>query len=131
PVVHAPRTGAVGALAASPWAPLIAVAGQKQVILYNINTLGIEGVLPFPEGFPYVVKFSRSGKLLLAAGGIGAKLGKAVLFDVITGRRVTEVGAEYDAVIAADVSPDQTQVALGGPSKVVNIYSTASGELLH
>src|SRR5690606_25504210 len=30
-VVHTPRAGAVGALAASPWAPLVAVGGQRQV----------------------------------------------------------------------------------------------------
>lgn len=131
PVVHASRVGAVNALAASPWAPLVAIAGQKQVVLYHLDTFNIEGILPFPEGFPYVVKFSRSGKLLLVGGGIGAKMGKVVLFDVTTGRRITEIGSEYDAVIAADISPDQTQVALGGPSKVVNIYSIATGELQH
>ena len=130
PVVRAARPGAITALAASPWAPLAAVAGQKQVILYNLDTLAVEGILPFPEGFPYVLKFSRSGRLLLAGGGVGAKLGKVVLFDVVTGKRVAEVGDEYDAVLAADLTPDQTQIALGGPSKLVRIYSIATGELL-
>ncbi|MEX2215249.1 MAG: c-type cytochrome domain-containing protein [Phycisphaeraceae bacterium] len=130
PVIHTDRAGAVTAIATSPWAPLVAVAGQKQVILYDIDTLEIQGILPFPEGFPYVLKFSRNGQLLLVGGGVGAKLGKVVLFDVKTGKRVTEVGDEYDAVIAADLSPDQSQVAVGGPSKLVRIYSTSTGELV-
>ena len=52
PPVVAPRAGAIPAIAASPWAPLVAVAGQRQVLLYNADTLAIEGVLPFPEGYP-------------------------------------------------------------------------------
>ena len=130
PPVLAPRAGAIPAVAASPWAPLVAVAGQRQVILYHLETLAIEGILPFPEGYPYVLKFSQNGQLLMAGGGIGAKLGKVVVFNVTTGRRIAEVGNEFESVLAADISPDQSQIALGGPSKLVRIYSTSTGELL-
>ena len=47
------------------------------------------GILPFPEGVPYVLKFSRNGSLLLAGGGRGAYQGKVVVFDVKTGERRT------------------------------------------
>ncbi len=73
PVVYTARAAAVTAMAASPWAPLVAVAGQQQIVLYNTDTAQLLGVLPFPEGMPHVLKFSRSGTLLLAGGGIGAK----------------------------------------------------------
>ncbi len=131
PVVRTARATAVTALAASPWAPLVAVGGQKQVLLYHSDTLELLGVLPFPEGVPHVLKFSRNGSLLLAGGGHGGKSGRVVLWSVTTGERIIEVGDETDAVLAADVSPDQTQVALGGPSKVVRLYSTKDGKLLH
>src|SRR6478672_2426006 len=72
PTVHTARSGAVLAMASSPWAPLVAVPGQKQVLLYNTKTLELLGVLPFPEGIPQVLKFSRNGLLLLAGGGHGA-----------------------------------------------------------
>src|SRR5687767_4539507 len=117
PTLRTARPGAVLAMASSPWAPLVAIGGQKQVLLYNPQTRELLGVLPFPEGFPNVLKFSRSGKLLLVAGGIGAKSGKAVLFDITTGSRVTEVGDEFDSVLAADISPDQSVVALGGSDR--------------
>src|SRR6478609_4190309 len=52
PTIHTARTGAVLAMASSPWAPLVAVGGQKQVLLYNSKSLELLGVLPFPEGFP-------------------------------------------------------------------------------
>ncbi len=131
PVVRTPRANAVVALAASPWAPLVAVGGQKQVLLYHSETLELLGVLPFPEGHPQVLRFSRNGSLLLAGGGYGGKSGKVVVWSVVTGERIFQVGDEYDTVLAADISSDQTQIALGGPSKVVRVYSTKDGSLLY
>ena len=86
-------------------------------------------VVAFPEGSINVLKFSRNGSLLLVGGGRGGQSGLAVVFDVKTGKRVFEIGKEYDAVIAADISPDHGLVALGGPSKIVRVYSTADGQL--
>ena len=131
PVTRTATTTAVSALATSPWAPLAAVAGQKQVLLYNTSTLELLGSLPFPEGIPEVLKFSRNGSLLLAGGGRGGANGRCIVWNVATGERVIEIGDELDAVLAADISSDQTLIALGGPQRVVRIYSTESGRLLH
>jgi hypothetical protein len=131
PLVVSARGNGATALAANPWSPLIAVSGHKQVLLYHTGTLDLEAVLPFPEGQAHALRFSRNGQLLLAAGGRGAQLGKAIVFDVKTGERVAEVGSEYDLVLAADISPDQSMVALGGPKKVVRCYSIATGELIY
>ncbi|HWE40280.1 MAG TPA: c-type cytochrome domain-containing protein [Isosphaeraceae bacterium] len=130
PAVTSARPNAVVAMAASPWAPLVAVGGHKQVLLYQTTNNHLAGVLPFPEGTIHVLKFSRSGALLLAGGGRGGQSGLAVAWDVKTGKRVFEIGKEYDAVLAADISPDHGQVALGGPSKILRVYNTADGQLL-
>jgi WD40 repeat protein len=130
PVVKTARANTVLALAASPWAPLLALGSPKQVLLFNTDTLDLVGVLPFPEGMPHVLKFSRNGSLLLAGGGHAAKSGKVVVWNVATGDRIVEVGDETDAVLAADLSADQTQIALGSPSKVIRVYSTRDGQLL-
>src|SRR5262245_15995653 len=58
PVVVTPKSNAVVAMAASPWAPLLAVGGQKGVLLYHGDTLQLLGVLPFNYGMPQVLKFS-------------------------------------------------------------------------
>jgi hypothetical protein len=131
PVVRTQQTSAVTAMACSPWAPLVAVAGQKQVLLYNTDTSELAGVLPFPEGTAHILKFSRNAGLLLAGGGRGAHSGKVVLWNVRTGERIVEIGDEYDSVLAADISSDHSMVALGGSSKMLRIYSTSDGELLH
>ncbi len=130
PLAVSPRGNAVTALAASPWAPLLAVSGHKQVLLYNLDDFTLAGVIPFPEGTVHVLRFSRNGSLLLAAGGRGGQSGRVIVFDVKTGGRVFEIGAESDAVLAADISPNHGQIALGGPKKMVRVYSTTDGELM-
>jgi hypothetical protein len=129
PAVRAKRGTAIIALASSPWAPLLAVGGQKQILLYHSDTLELLGIVPFPEGTPHVLKFSRNGSLLLVGGGHDGKSGRVVVWSVVKGERIVEVGEESDAVLAADISPDQTQIALGGPSKVVRLYATKDGKL--
>ena len=130
-VVHTARTTAVTGLSASPWAPLVAVAGQKQVLLFNSDSLELLGILPFKDGEPVDVKFSRSGGCLLASGGQGAKSGRVVVWDVVTGKQWMDLGDDYDTVLAADIRPDKSQIALGGPSRIVKIWSTKTGELQH
>ncbi|MCC9605063.1 hypothetical protein LOC68_24840 [Blastopirellula sp. JC732] len=131
PVVYTERAAAVSSIATSPWAPLAAIAGQKQISLYNTDTGELLGVLAYPEGIPYILRFSRNGELLLAGGGRGGHSGTVVLYEVRTGKRLMSLGDELDAVLAADINPSLTRVALGGPQKIVRIYSTADGSLLH
>lgn len=131
PLLVASRGNGVTALAVSPWSPVAAVAGHKQIFLYNTQSLELEGVLPFPEGVAHILKFTRDGQWLMAGGGRGSHSGKVILWDVKTGKRIAEIGSEYDVVLAADISPDHTQVALGGPKKIVRVYDTSTGELLY
>lgn len=127
--VQTRHAGPVLSIAASPWAPLVAVTGQKQVLLYHSESLELLGILPFSQGQPQLVRFSRSGNLVMAAGGRGGLSGRVALWDVVTGNSVAVFGDEYDVALAADLSPDQSRVALGGPSRLVKIHSTRTGEL--
>jgi hypothetical protein len=128
PVVVSKRAAAATGIATSPWAPVAAIAGQRQVVLYHTDTSDLLGILPYPEGVPYALRFSRSGALLLAGGGRAASRGLVVVFDVRTGQRVFEVGDELDAVLAADINENHTLIALGGPEKLVRVFATADGE---
>lgn len=130
PVVTPPRANAVTAMAHSPWAPLLALAAPKQVLLYHSETRELLGVLAFPEGgFPENVTFTRNGALVLASGGIGGKKGTVAVWDVKTGKRVITLGEEFDSIAAADITPDYSKIAIGSREKRVKIYDTASGAL--
>ena len=117
------------ALAASPGAPVAAVAGYGAIDLVDPATRSPLGGLAFPEGEPLVLSFSRSGRLLLAAGGKPVQSGAVVLFDVATGKRLASVADEPDAIVAADISPDEKLVAIGCTSRKVKLYSTEDGTL--
>jgi len=119
------------ALAASPRAPLVAVAGNERVDLIDSTTRAVIGAVAFPEGEPHVLRFSRSGSVLLAAGGRPVQTGIAVLFDVKTGARLAEIGNETDAVLAADISADERLIAIGGSGRVVKVFSSVDGSLKH
>lgn len=131
PVHVTSSPNSVTALAASPWAPLAAVSGFEQVLLFETETGSLAGVLPFPEGTPHILKFSRNGQLLLAGGGRGGASGNVVVWNVKTGERVAELGDEYDSVLAADISSDHSLVVLAGPKRMVRVYSVQSGEMLY
>jgi hypothetical protein len=125
--VYTQRAAAITALASSPWAPLAAIAGQRQIVLYNSDSGELLGVLRFAEGLPYSLRFSRSGKLLVAGGGKAASRGIVAIYDVRSGKRLSQVGDELDAVLAADINAGQTLVALGGPQKVVRVLNVGDG----
>jgi len=126
-VSEASRGLAVTALAASPNGALAALGGRRQVLLYDTASLDLLGVLPFPEGDVKTLRFSRNARVLVAGGGRAAASGRVVLWDVAKGERITELGDEYDEVLAADLTADQAVVALGGPQKVVRLLATADG----
>jgi len=126
---YTPRAATISALAASPWSPLVAVGGQMQVSLYNSENGQLQGVIPFPEGEPQSITFSRDGKLILIAGGRHSVSGFAALHEITTGNRIARVGDELDIVLSADISDDNQLIALAGPQKMVRVFETLSGKL--
>ena len=131
PYVRTDRTSVSTAMAVSPWSPLIAIGGQRQVLLYNTDTFQIAGIIPYPAGYPHSLEFSGNGKLLVIGGGRGANAGHSTVWDITKGEQVLQVGDDLDAVLASDISPDQRFIAHGGPDRFLRIFSTETGELVH
>jgi mono/diheme cytochrome c family protein len=131
PPVLAPRASSVNAMASSPWAPLLAVTGQKQVLLFDTTTLELTGVLPFPEGDPVALAFTPNARYLIVGGGVPGKSGVTVTFDVVTGERMLVAAKEFDSVLATDLKPDLSMVATGSPSRLIKIWKAEDGSQLH
>ncbi len=124
------RATPITALAVSPAAPLLAVSGRNQVVLFNLTDNSPLKAFAFPEGDVFALRFSRDGEVLVAGGGVGGLSGKAVGFEASTGKRLFELGDESDVVLALDISADRSLVALGGPGRSVKVFRTAGGELV-
>ncbi|MDP4624851.1 MAG: hypothetical protein NWT08_06920 [Akkermansiaceae bacterium] len=131
PPVVTEKPSAVHAIASSPWAPLLAVTGQKQILLYHTETLELIGILHFPEGDPISLSFTPDARYLIVGGGIPGKNGITVTFDITTGSRALTVGKEFDSILASDIRPSFDIVATGGPSKLLKLWDTSTGEQLH
>ncbi|MES2706531.1 MAG: c-type cytochrome domain-containing protein [Verrucomicrobiota bacterium] len=133
PVVTPTRPNAITAMAHSPWAPLVAIAAPRQVLLYHSTSGELLGVLPFPKnGAVETLSFSRNGSLLLAGGGIAGKEGLVVVWEVKTGQQVITMpmAEDFDTVLAADISADQSRIAMAGPGRKVRLYDTKTSQLL-
>lgn len=131
PVVTTSRSNTVADLESSPHAPLLAVTGQRQILLYHTETLELLAIFPFLKGEggnPQSLSFHPSGKYLTAAGGIAGKRGYAETFDVTSGKVLMTLGHEFDSVLAAALHPSMEHLALGGPSKSLKIWDTRTGE---
>ena len=128
PAVTSSRNTVVNDMACSPWAPLLAVTGQKQILLYNTDTLKLVAIFPFPKGFPETVSFHPTGKYLMAGGGIPGKSGTTYTWDITTGKMLMTNGREFDSVLAASLRLDLGGVALGGPSRLIKLWDTQTGE---
>lgn len=131
PPVVAARASSVNAMVSSPWAPLLAVTGQKQVLLFDTNSLELAGVLPFPEGDPVSLAFTPNARYLIVGGGVPGKSGVTVTFDVVTGERMLVAAKEFDSVLASDLKPDLSMVATGSPSKLIKTWKAEDGSQLH
>jgi WD40 repeat protein/mono/diheme cytochrome c family protein len=129
PVVTASRGAAVHSIAASPWAPLIAISSLRQVMLIHAETLELVGILPFPEGEPVSLSFTPDARYLIVGGGIAGKSGTTVTFDVTTGQRVLTAAKEFDSILCCDIRPGFDVVATGSPSRLVKLWNTQSQEL--
>lgn len=129
PVVTA-KASAVHSIAASPWAPLLAITGQHQILLHHSESLDLIGILPFPEGDPVSLAFTPDARYLIVGGGVPGKSGLTVTFDVTDGSRLLTAGKEFDSVLAADIRPGFDIVATGGPSRLLKLWKTDSGEPL-
>ncbi|MFU7560022.1 c-type cytochrome domain-containing protein [Roseiconus sp. JC912] len=124
------RAAAITAIAASPWAPLVAIAGQQQIVMYHSDSGELLGILPFEEGIAQDLKFSRDGSYLIAGGGEHSLKGLVAIYNVKTGERVASVGDELDVVFGADANDAMSRVALGGPQKMLRIFDATNGEML-
>lgn len=130
PYVATSRPSAIHAMAASPWAPLVAITGQRQILLHDASSLELVGLLPFPEGDPVSLAFSPDGRYLVVGGGVPGKSGTTVTFDIRTGDRTLTVAKEFDSILAADIRPGFDLMASGGPSKLLKLWDTQTGQAI-
>jgi len=122
---------AVTAVAVSTELGLIALPAVKSIHLYDLANGKPKGQIEFPEGEVHSLAFHANGQRLIAAGGVGADSGAAVLFDTKDWKRLAEVRDDSEAIITADLSSDGKLMVVGGPLKTVKVYTLPDAKLIH
>ena len=128
PVFQGEHRAPITAMAVSPSGKWAALGGQLQVLIFDLQTFQLAGVLPYPEGEVKVIRFDQNGKFVFAGGGVAAESGIVVGWQLSTGQRVLEIGDEFDTVLALDVSPDDSSILIGGPGRTLKLIDIDSGK---
>ncbi len=87
PVVNR-GASAITAIAASPWAPLSAVAGQKQIALYQSDTRHVAWYFAIRRRHRTVVAIQSRWRVSDRCGGEHSFKGVAAIYDIKNGNRI-------------------------------------------
>ncbi|HEY1493478.1 MAG TPA: WD40 repeat domain-containing protein [Candidatus Solibacter sp.] len=104
------------------WGPVIAVGGYKETRLRDGATL--KGNAEAVRG----LAFSRDGKLLATAGGLPARKGEVLVWDLASQKVKVTISGHSDCIYAVAFSPDGGTLATAGYDKVIKIWDAASGK---
>lgn len=119
----------VTAIATSPDGNVRAIARHGNL---EIRTSHSEVVATIKDGIGKVnaVEFSRDGKRLLIASGLGGAYGQAIVFDVASGDQVIELLGHRDMLYAATFSPDESIIATAGYDRQIILWDAKTGQQL-
>lgn len=109
--------GFIEAIAFSSDGRLVAAAGRRQTVLWDVARRRVVRQFPYAVGGNSIA-FSPDGHLL----AIGLDSATTVLYDVPTGRRLALIPSNLGSTITdVSFSPDGTRLAVAGIGGVVNI----------
>ena len=118
----------VTALAYSPDGTVLAVSGDREVLLYKTDGSGFAARLPGLSERVQSLVFSRDGKMLVAAGGTPGEFGEVQFWDVAGRKLQHSVTLSREAVSGASFSPDGARLAVGCADNTVRLVDAALGK---
>jgi DNA-binding beta-propeller fold protein YncE len=113
-------------LAYSPDGKLLALAGYQEVRLIDPATKQELASLKGHAGNVRSIAFSRDGKLLAAAGGLPARSGEVLIWDVVGRKLLHTIHGHADCIYGVAFSPDGKSIATASYDKLVKLFDIAS-----
>jgi WD40 repeat protein len=121
----------ITALRFSPDGKLLAVSGNREILLHNSDGSGLVNRLPGRADRILSLAFSADGKLLIAGGGTPARFGEIQVWDPREGKLIRSTEATSDTVFGASLAPDGSKVAVGCADNTVRAFEISTGKELY
>jgi WD40 repeat protein len=121
----------ITALRFSPDGKLLAVSGNREVLLHDAAGGGLVKRLPGKAERILSLAFSRDGSLLVAGGGTPAGFGELEFWDPNSGTLLKSIVTGSDTIFGASLSPDGKKVAAGYNDSTVHVFDESSGRELY
>ena len=128
---HLPQPPVITALRFSPDGKLLAVSGNREVIVHKADASGIVARLAGKSERILSVSFSSDGKLLVAGGGTPAQFGEVQVWDLTSGKLKGSATLTTDTVFGASLAPDGSRIAVGCADNTVHVFDTATAKELY
>jgi WD40 repeat protein len=121
----------VESLSWSPDGRFLASGSYQSVTLWDSQTGQVRRRLTGFAERVVALAFSADSKLLATGGGAPTEDGEIKIFDVATGKVVTDIkGGHSDTVFGVAFSPDGKVLATCGADKFVKTWEVPAGELI-
>jgi WD40 repeat protein len=121
----------ITALRFSPDGTLLAVGGNREVLLHKPDGTGVVRRLPGKAERILSLAFSADGQILIASGGNPARSGEIQVWNPREGKLLRSIDISNDTVFGGSVSADGKKVAVGCTDNTVRAFDTSSGKELY
>ncbi len=128
-VYHQPPV--ITALRFSPDGKLLAVSGNREILMHRADGSGLAARLPGKADRILSIAFSSDGGLMVAGGGSPARFGEVQFWDPRAGKLLRTTETTSDTVFGASLAPDGSKVAVGCVDNTVRAFDTATGKELY
>jgi WD40 repeat protein len=115
-------------LAWRPDGAVLALGGYKETRLVDAATRRPVGVLPGSAEAVRALTFTRDGKRLAAAGGLPARKGEVLIWDLAAQSVSLRMEGHSDCIYAAAFSPDGATLATASYDKLIKLWDAATGK---
>lgn len=120
----------INALAFSPDGKLLAVSGNREVLLHSLDGSAPPRRLAGLSDRILSIAFSKDGSTLVAAGGTPARFGEIQIWATASGKLRRSITLTGDTVFGVSISPDASRIAAGCTDNSVRILDAATGKEL-